>query len=196
MSDSWEKQTAQPTVLRWQYSGPIWSDPVLRYETVLSLGLLFLFAVAAGLGLGWLEHWTTGLAAFLLIGLLVVAAVWLTGNRHEATFEINEHGAFMFALLPGGSAAANTIGAVGQIPGQPEAVAIASTAESAARKHILWPALRKVTIDQEYRIISLWNAWLPRVRLWCHPDNFEAAVALVAKYATQAGDVRVIRRSG
>lgn len=94
--------------------------------------------------------------ALLVIGALIgLVCLVMYGGRWHVRFRLDRRGATWEQLEPG----------------------IPQSAKNSGR--VAWPAIRRVRKHPERRVISLMNSWRVVLRLYCGPEHFEKAVAII-----------------
>ena len=153
---------------------------LLTYAAMaLIAGLIGLFAGHMKVFLGVLQ-----LFGFICVGmtvLFVLIMLFFFRNRMELAFAIDETG--ISALVASRKAKAGNRLAIllGVLSRNPAAVGAGMLARDQERKRLEFADLRRVRFSPGAAVISLRDKWFMHVRLYCLPDNYSQAEALVVK---------------
>lgn len=145
------------------------------------------------------------LGVFQLFGLIcagmtvlfVLIMLIFFRNRMELAFAIDEEG--INALVASRKAKAGNRLAIllGILAGKPVAVGVGLTARAQENTRLEFSDLRRVRFSPTQAVISLQDKWFKHVRLYCRPDNYAQAEALVEKGLLRAkSKVKPVRDTG
>lgn len=129
--------------------------------------------------------------------LFVLIMLLFFGNRMELAFAIDADG--INALVASRRAKAGNRLAIllGILAGKPGAVGAGMLARDQENKRLEFSELRRVRFSPGPAVISLRDKWFMHVRLYCLPDNYAKAEALVEKGLLRAkSKVKPVRDTG
>lgn len=129
--------------------------------------------------------------------LFVLIMLLFFGNRMELAFAIDADG--INALVASRRAKTGNRLAIllGILAGKPGAVGAGMLARDQENKRLEFSELRRVRFSPGPAVISLRDKWFMHVRLYCLPDNYAKAEALVEKGLLRAkSKVKPVRDTG
>lgn len=124
------------------------------------------------------------MVGFLLLSMAIMLVFF--GNRYPSRFTLSPRGAVM-ENLSGRARGANTAAmALGLLAGKPGLAGAGMLAKSQERVAISWKDVRRVREHPDQRVLSLMNGWRVVIRLYCSPENYDAAREFVRRHAREA----------
>jgi len=176
--------------LNWSLKVPLIRNSILLRELGIQLGVGAAVIVVMMLLVTWGDYMAAAQISLMIIGIVVglflVALLVLNiiyRGSFEARFHIGRDGAGfeLGKLVKKVNTAAVLISLLGRNPVVIGAALIAKARES---EFINWDEVRDITLYKKDRVIYFRRRSLVRpLVLFCSPANFDAAVALVEKYA-------------
>lgn len=182
-----------PPELAWTISFPLLSNRFMLYDMLKvsgwSVSLLYVLVVVVALATGNAGDFNFSFMAVILglagLGLLLlcllVMAVFFR-NSYTAQFAVGPDGITYQSLSRRAHAAnraAIVAGALTASAGTAGAGLLAASQESGGWA---WTAIRRVNDHPSQRVLSIRNGWRVMVRLYCTPETYPAALALVASH--------------
>lgn len=179
------RRPPDPDTLTWQYDIPLITNRYMLWDMLRVLALS-IFALVA---LTWLISVLAGdpvliplefllLVGGILVGLFVVVALGLFGNRYRARFVLDSKQAVFHGIGWGDGRRDRVMKrllkglaffAAQSDPTQPNATAIR------------WRDVRKVNVNPATRVIALCDSWHVVIRLYCPPETFDTALDYVRR---------------
>jgi hypothetical protein len=153
---------------------------LLTYPAMALIACLIgLFAQNMRVFLGVLQLF--GLICAGMTVLFVLIMLLYFRNRMELAFSFDEDG--INALVASRKAKAGNRLAIllGVLAGKPAAVGAGMLARAQEHTRLEFSELRRVRFSPGPAVISLRDKWFKHVRLYCRPDNYAQAEALVEK---------------
>lgn len=192
--DNSEQGLKAPGEIAWEANIPLLTDQFVMYDTLKVWGISSLVLLVIMIAIFIYEHnWRNffkilpvlGLVGLGILLLFILVMLIFFGNRFPMGFAINNNGATMVMLSQRGrwgNRLAVILGALAARPGLAGAGLLAMARESVGMS---WDEVRRVKVHPQARVISLMDSWHVVVRLYCTPNNYEAVLESVQKWAAK-----------
>jgi hypothetical protein len=184
-----------PNMLRWDVAFTLATNRFVLYDMTKVIGftygvMLLLVGSIVGFadGLGAVVAFARILTAIMAVFALLFVAVMVVffGNRYPARYTLTAKGALMESLsrrARGTNVAAIVLGVLARRPGLAGAGMLAASEEAVS---IAWRDVRRIREHPDHCVMSLMNGWRVVIRLYCTPENYEAALAFARAHARKA----------
>lgn len=177
-------------LLAWDIAVPLLTNRFMLFDFIrwmlltcavmaLAACLIGLFALSMKVFLGILKLF--GLICIGMTVLFLLIMLFFFGNRMELAFAIDKSG--ISALVASRKAKAGNRLAIllGVLAGKPGAVGAGLLGRDQEHTRLEFSELRWVRFSPGAAVISLRDKWFRHVRLYCRPDDYSQAEALVAQ---------------
>lgn len=184
-----------PQALDWQTGIPLFTRYMLW---TLAKAMFATWLIGAGLVsflLAMQGEWEGIPPIFLILGavvcglfllsLMIMAVVFR--NRIETRFIINETGVEMINADKTASTANRAAVVIGGLAGSPGTAGSGLIAASQEHQSLRWDGSFRAVFERATHTISFRNNWRTLMRVYCLPENYAAAAALVERNMARAG---------
>jgi hypothetical protein len=178
--------------ISWEVNTPLLTNQFIMYDLLKVWGFstLFLGLLMAGIAL-YDGHWRTlvdmapvvGAVSAGLIVLLILVMLVFFGNRFPMGFRLSPQGAMVASLSRRGRWGNRLAVILGALAGKPGVAGAGLLGMAQETVGVAWDEVRRVNIHAPARVISLMDSWHVVVRLYCTPQNYEAVLNAVQKWA-------------
>jgi hypothetical protein len=188
-------ETPRDRSLDWLIGIPLLTRPMIGMLAGIMAGAAAMGTLLVGLLLGVQGDWDAippiammfGAVAFGLFLLsLAIMALFFRG-RMQTRFVVDKEGIRLFTVDRRARAAARGAILLGATSGNSAAAGSGLLAAAQESQTLRWSGNFHAVIDRAAHRILLRNGWRTLMRVYCRPEDFEAAVALVDWYMTFHG---------
>jgi hypothetical protein len=193
-ADQAEKGQGATGEIFWEVNVPLLTNRFIMYDLLKvwgfsSLGLFLLLAGIAVYDRNWRAFTgmlpLVGLVSAGLLALLILVMLGFFGNRFPMGFRLDPQGALVVSLSRRGRWGNRLALVLGALAGKPGVAGAGLMGMAQETTVVAWDEVRRLKVHAPTRVISLMDSWHVVIRLYCTPQNYEAVLKAVEKWAAR-----------
>jgi hypothetical protein len=189
-------ETAPPATgeISWEFNTPLLTNRFIMYDLLKVWGFSSLFFGLLMVGIAVYDRsWRTlagmapvvgAVSAGLLVLLILVMLVFF-GNRFPMGFRLGPQGAMVVSLSRRGRWGNRLAVILGALAGKPGVAGAGLLGMAQETVGMVWGDVRRLNIHAPSRVITLMDSWHVVMRLYCTPQNYDAVLNAVQKWAAR-----------
>jgi hypothetical protein len=191
-ADQAEKGHPATGEISWEVNVPLLTNRFILYDLIKVWGFssLGLFLILTGIAV-YDRNWraftgllpVVGLVSAGLLALLILVMLVFFGNRFPMGFRLDRQGAVVVSLSRRGRWGNRLAVVLGALAGKPGVAGAGLLGMAQETTGMAWDEVRRLKVHAQTRVISLMDSWHVVLRLYCTPQNYEAVLNAVEKWA-------------